>query len=234
MKADGCAAVIVAAGGGTRMGGVDKGALLLDGRTVLGYSVRALRAVVDQLVVVVARARLAAWEEIAGRESWPQTAFVQGGETRMQSARAGIDALRGRTDTDLVAIHDGARPLVTPALARAALEVAALHGASTLATPVTDTIKRVAEGMVIDTPDRATLWAAQTPQAFRLGVLRAAFAWATREARDWTDEAGMVEAFGHPVAIARGDRENVKITESADLALVESLLSQRGERSDAE
>lgn len=223
-------AIIVAAGRGTRMGGGDKCALALGDSTILRYSVATFAAVVDCVVVVVAPGRVGAWEETARRERWPAfAAIVGGGESRQASVRAGFDVLMRADLIEVVAIHDGARPLVTAALIRSCVQAATTAGAAIAAIPVTDTIKRVADHRVVDTPDRSSLWAAQTPQAFRAEVLQAAFAWAADGTfPPFTDEAGLVEAFGHPVAVVPGDRGNIKVTEPADQIIAAALLADRG------
>lgn len=227
-------AIIVAAGRGTRMGGTDKCALPLHGRSVLSYSVATLAAVVERVIVVVAADRIAAWRTIAAREAWPPVAaIVPGGETRQGSVRAGLRALTEDEAIDLIAVHDGARPLVTEEAVRRCVARARESGAAICAMPVTDTVKRVHEGWIVETVDRAALWAAQTPQVFHADVLRRAFAWADAASRPpFTDEAGLVEAFGRPVAIAEGDRSNIKVTERADLIVAAALLAAREEAAD--
>jgi 2-C-methyl-D-erythritol 4-phosphate cytidylyltransferase len=231
-------AIIVAAGHGTRMGGmdrVDKCALPLSGRSLLYYSVAAFARVVDVVVVAVAPDRLAAWGATVGAETWPLVAtMVAGGETRQDSVRAGFDALKRARAVDVVAIHDGARPLVMAETIRRCIDRAWADGAAITAVPVTDTIKRVEGEQIVATLDRTTLWAAQTPQAFRADLLQSAYTWADSVARAaFTDEAGMVEAFGRLVAVVRGDRSNIKVTEPADLAIAEALLAARGGARDA-
>jgi len=224
-------AVVVAAGRGTRMGGLDKCALQIGRRSLLSYSVDTLRAVAEAVVVVVAAERLASWQECAAAEGWQGAALVAGGAERGDSVRVGFAALRAALpEMDVVAIHDGARPLVTMKQARNCLTTAATHGAAILAVPVTDTIKRVRDGQIIETLDRTALWAAQTPQCFRTELLAAAFAWmADTHSGPFTDEAGMVEAFGHPVHIVPGDARNPKVTRPGDLAFAEALLHERME-----
>lgn len=222
-------AVIVAAGRGTRMGGGDKCALPLCGEPVLLHSVRAFAAVVDRLAVVVAPDRLADWQAVTRAKEWPRLdALVPGGETRGDSVRAGLAALSARAETATVLIHDGARPLVTQAIIRACLAGVAAQGAVIAAVPVTDTIKRVRDGIIMESPERATLWAAQTPQGFDAALLHAAFAWAQqRGSGPYTDEAAMVEAYGHPVRIVRGDPTNIKVTSRTDLIVAAALLHAR-------
>jgi 2-C-methyl-D-erythritol 4-phosphate cytidylyltransferase len=221
--------MIVAAGSGTRMGGVDKCALPLNGRSMVSYSVAVLAGAVTDLVVVVAAAQLSAWRTIADTEGWSaRVRFVSGGETRGQSVFAGLSTLEDGGACAYVAVHDGARPLLSLQMVDDCFAAAREHGAVTLATPVTDTIKRVDGTRIVETPDRAGLWAAQTPQVFAWDVLRAAFAWArTVPPLAFTDEAGLVEAFGHPVHVVRGSRENFKVTEPVDYRLAEIALAAR-------
>jgi len=227
--------ILVAAGRGTRMGGADKGALALNGRSALSYSLAAFAPLVHFGVVVVASDRVAAWQEIRERETWPmRTTIVAGGSLRQDSVRIGFDTLSARGGCDIVVIHDGARPLVTPDIARACIEAALREGAAILAVPVTDTIKRVADGRIVETLDRTSLWAAQTPQAFRWHLLRDAFTWSDHTAHAPTsDEAGLVEAYGHPVCVVRGARANIKVTAPEDVAVARALLNARVEEGDA-
>ena len=224
--------VIVAAGRGTRMGGVDKCALPLAREPILLHSVRAFATIADRLVVVVATDRVAAWKETIAGAAWPRVdAIVPGGETRAESVHAGLAALAGEAEDATILIHDGARPLVSPEIIRRCVDSARTHGAAIAAVPVTDTIKRVRDGIVVETPDRAALWAAQTPQAFRSGLLHAAFAWARETGRSpFTDEAGLIEAYGQPVHVVPGEVTNIKVTNREDLIVAEALLAARGGR----
>ncbi len=221
--------VLVAAGSGTRMGGMDKGALEINGQSALSYAVRAFAPVAQSVVVVVAADRIAAWNAVRADEAWPVlTEIIPGGGVRQESVRLGIAALATRGGCDIVVIHDGARPLVTAAMIRACIAEAERVGAAILAVPVTDTIKRVRDGRIIETADRASLWAAQTPQAFQWQLLHDALDWSDMLGSEpTTDEAGLVEAYGHPVAVVRGDRTNIKITEPDDLIVARALLNAR-------
>lgn len=225
---EGIGGIIVAAGRGTRMGGVDKCALPLRGRPILGHAVAAFSSAVDALVVVVSSDAVDRWTKSAESERWPACRIVAGGATRQESVRAGLDALTAAGGVEVVAIHDGARPLVSEALIRACVARGAEIGAAIAAVPLTDTVKRARDGVVAETLDRSGLWAAQTPQVFRASLLREAFAWAADRAdRTFTDEAGLVEAFGHPVGIVPGERANLKITEPADLIIASALMAER-------
>lgn len=222
--------MIVAAGRGVRMGGLDKCALEIAGRSLLAWSVAAMAAATETVVVVVVPERLDEWRACATAEAWPVAALVPGGATRGDSVRAGFLALRGLADVDTVAIHDGARPLVLPVHVRACLVAATESGAAILAAPVTDTIKRVEGGQITETLDRSALWAAQTPQCFRASLLSAAFDWMHGTgAGPFTDEAGMVEAYGQSVRVVPGDPTNIKVTTPGDLHIAAALLHAREE-----
>jgi len=223
MKVD---AVIVAAGASTRFGEHDKLLADLCGRPLLAWSLAAYEAAecVERVVLVVAPARLAEMEAVA--RTWAPsklTAVVAGGERRRDSVEAGLRASR----SPYVAIHDGARPLVTSDLiARVAAAAEGKPGAIA-AVPVTDTIKVVRHGQVAGHPERATLWAAQTPQV----VLRQAWLDAAAAGDgDETDDAAMLARLGLDLAVADGDPENLKITRPADLAIARQILVARGVR----
>jgi 2-C-methyl-D-erythritol 4-phosphate cytidylyltransferase len=221
-------AIIVAAGRGTRMGGVDKCSLPLAGVPILLHSVRAFAPVVDRLVVVVAPDRVMEWNRTVADAQWPHIdAIVPGGDTRADSVHAGLAAMASTGDMTIL-IHDGARPLVSRETIQRCTEAVRAHGAALAAVPVTDTIKRVRDGVVIETPDRGALWAAQTPQGFRAELLQAAFAWARETGQSsFTDEAGLIEAYGHPVHIVHGDVTNIKVTNREDMIVAEALLAAR-------
>lgn len=224
------AALVLAAGRGERFGGdVPKGLVPLAGRTLLSHSVRALAASpeIDHVIPVVPPGGdervghcLSEMEDVAKLLS-----AVTGGFERQDSMRAGLAAIPA--DTRLVAVHDAARPLVTPERVSAVVRAAREHGAALLALPVRDTLKRVVDGRIVETPDRSEFHAAQTPQVFRLDWLREALAKAEAEGRLATDDAALVEALGMPVRIVPGEVENVKITVASDLAAAEAWLARR-------
>src|SRR5262249_12624600 len=160
---------------------------------------------------------------------WRKVIVLPGGRERQDSVRVGLEALVARQTREgdgLVLVHDAARPLLTAELVRAGLAAAREHGAAVAALPVRDALKRVAgEGPLVETTvDRVALWSAQTPQVFRTAVLRRAFAAAGEGAGAFTDDASLVEAAGHPVALFPGTLENVKLTLPGDLPVVEALL----------
>ena len=208
-------AIVVAAGASRRMGFDKLSYRLPDGRTVLETSCAALAAhpAITQLVLVCGGNR-AACEAIAAACPKP-CAVVQGGAPRAASVRNGLAAATG----ELVAIHDAARPFVSESVITAALTAAAETGAAAPAVPVKDTVK-VADpsGRVLDTPDRATLYAVQTPQCFRRALYTRALAAVTGEkARLVTDDCSLFELTGRPVQLTQGDYANLKITTREDL-----------------
>jgi len=224
------AALVLAAGRGERFGGdVPKGLVSLAGRTLLAHSALALAAspAVDHVVPVVPEAELAGLAarvpELAGLEKLLPA--VAGGRERQDSTRAGLAALP--PGTRFVAVHDAARPLVRPRQVTAVVEAARRHGAAILAVPVRDTLKRVSGGRVVATEDRDAFCVAQTPQVFRVEVLREALEKAAGEGRVATDDAGLVEALGVAVHVVPGDPENQKITVASDLAAAEAWLARR-------
>jgi 2-C-methyl-D-erythritol 4-phosphate cytidylyltransferase len=226
-------AIILAAGRSERMGSVDKLLAVVAGRPLLSYAIEAFVAskVVDDVVLVASEANRTAIEALlaldaeAGKPRLRRERPVRvvfGGERRRDSVKAGLDAL---SDCDHVVVHDGARPLVTPALIEAALTAALDAGAALCAVPVSDTVKREGDGgLVRGTVAREGLWLAQTPQAFRRDLLLRAH---DEVDGDMTDDAAMIETLGAPVRLVEGSRLNIKVTTTEDLALVEAILKTR-------
>lgn len=210
-------AIVVAAGSGQRFGGsVPKQFLPLGDRRVLDWSVAGAHEATDGVVLVVG-----ADHDLAAAVPLADT-VVAGGAERSDSVRAGLAALPA--DCDVVVVHDGARPLASPALYAAVIE--AVRGGADGAIPglpVTDTIKEVRDGAVVGTPDRANLVAVQTPQAFRTDQLRRAHAGGGSA----TDDAALVERAGGRVVVVPGEADNLKITQPADLAAAEAALARR-------
>jgi 2-C-methyl-D-erythritol 4-phosphate cytidylyltransferase len=223
-------ALVLAAGRGERFGGdVPKGLTPLAGRSLLAHSVLALAASseIDRILPVVpaddAERVAACLAEVEGVEKLLEP--VVGGAERQDSMRAGLAGVP--PDTTHVAVHDAARPLVRPGLVSEVVRVAKEHGAALLASPVPDTLKRAVDGKVVETPDRSEFFRAQTPQVFRIDLLREGLAKAEAAGRVVTDDAGLVEALGVPVHIVESDPENLKITVSSDLVAAEALLARR-------
>ena len=223
-------ALVLAAGRGERLGHpLPKGLVPVDGRPLLLHALEALGAVeeVDLLIPVVPADAFTRFEQAlaAAGPKGRLAAAVAGGRERQDSVRAGLAALPA--DAGLVAVHDAARPCVRPEAVRRVIEAARASGAAILATPVRDTIKRVAAGRVVETPPRAECWAAQTPQVFRVEILREALAKADADGTVGTDDAQLVEALGVAVRVVPGDADNLKITVPEDLATAERLLALR-------
>lgn len=217
-------AVIAAAGSSSRMGGRDKLAEPLDGIPVILRTLAAVEAVpeIREIVVVTREDRVEEYRRLLGQCSRLR-AVVPGGSTRQESVRNGVRALL--PDCTLAAIHDGARPLVTPEVFARCIEAARISGAATAAVPVKDTIKLADEaGRVLDTPDRSRLWAVQTPQIFdRDRYLRAAEE-AERRGLSCTDDCQLFEAMGWEVQLVMGDYRNLKLTTPEDFLAAGAYL----------
>jgi 2-C-methyl-D-erythritol 4-phosphate cytidylyltransferase len=209
--------VVVAGGSGSRFGGeVPKQYLKLGGGRVLDLALAAARAASDGVVLVVGESYRDDPEPLAD-------AVVVGGGTRSASVRAGLAAVPDDGTVAVVLVHDGARPLASPALFERV--VAAVRAGADGAVPgvaVADTVKRVADGVVVETPARSALVAVQTPQGFRPRVLRAAYA----AGREGTDDAAVVEAAGGRVVVVAGEAANRKVTTPHDLAVMAAALGR--------
>jgi 2-C-methyl-D-erythritol 4-phosphate cytidylyltransferase/2-C-methyl-D-erythritol 2,4-cyclodiphosphate synthase len=228
------AAIIVAAGRGSRFGGdLPKQYARLAGEMML---TRTLRAFLDHpsvdFVQVVIGADDRAWydEAVSGLRSPKLSGSAQaGGETRQLSVLAGLDAVTAswEVEADIVLIHDAARPFVSAGLIDRAIAAAAAHGAAVPGLPVTDTIVVTKDGDVHSPTDRSSLRAIQTPQAFRRAVIAPAHVEAKRRGeRDHTDDGSVARAAGHAVHVCEGDAANVKITTQDDLKRAEAALAR--------
>ncbi|MBC7289268.1 MAG: 2-C-methyl-D-erythritol 4-phosphate cytidylyltransferase [Armatimonadetes bacterium] len=224
------AAIIVAAGRGQRFGGgVPKCFVPLAGKPMFLWSLEAFyqAPVIHWIALVVPPGleKVAASHLPASAKAVP-TLVLPGGSERWQSAAVGIEAV-ARFKPDVVAIHDGARPLVTPDLISRCIAAAGQAGAAIAAVPATDTLKRVRGGRVVGTLDRACVWHAQTPQAFRTDVIEQAYSRAREQKWRATDDAGLVEKLGIRPAVVQADPHNLKITTPSDLIVAEALLRDR-------
>ncbi len=218
-------AIIVGAGRGERMGGVDKVFVSLGGRPLLCYSLDAFQAspLIDRIVLVLGPANIASGRALVAEGGWVKVgAIILGGARRQDSVRAGLAALDG---CELVAVHDAARPFLTADLIARGVAAARAHGAAIAAMPVKETIKQVgADGLIRHTPPREHLWAAQTPQIAGHAALTRALALAEAAGRVATDEAAALEAQGEPVAVFPGTYTNIKVTTPEDLLLATAIL----------
>ena len=220
----GCAALLVAAGSGERLGaGRPKAFVVLAGRPLAAWSLEAIAAAgVPRAVVAVPPGQGAAAEEALGRDFPLGLAFVEGGATRSESVR---NALAAAGDAEAVVVHDAARPLAEPDLFRRTLAALADADAAIAAARVTDTVKEAGpDGLVVRTHDRSRLWAIQTPQAFRAAVLRRALDVPPDVLARATDDAWLVERAGGSVRVVESPPANFKVTTPHDLAVAESLL----------
>lgn len=220
------AVVIPAGGAGLRMGGVAKPLLELAGQSLLQRSVQPFLDRADVHWIVIALPPELASTPPHWLMSDRRIDIVAGGAERGDSVRNALAAVP--IEADIVLVHDAARPLVSAEVIERCITAAADGMSAIAAIPVTDTVKEVDEGgRVTATPDRRTLWAAQTPQAFPAEVLRNAHARAASDGVSTTDDAALVARYGGTVIVVEGARENLKITTPADLVVAAALLDQR-------
>jgi len=220
-------AIVVAGGDGARLGADRPKAFVgLGGRQLLAHSIDLFEdhPAVDRIVLVVP----AEWEEpatlLADELAAGKVAVaVPGGATRALSVAAGLAEVAG--DAEAILVHDAARPFASAELVDRVLAALHAHDGAIPALPVTDTVKRVHDGVVAETLARGELRAVQTPQAFRAEALRRAYEAPADAVRDATDCASLVEAAGFAVAAVAGEPENVKITAPDDLARAEARLA---------
>ena len=216
-------AVVVAAGASTRMRGTQKLWAELGGEPLLAHTLRVFEscAEVGRVVAVVAERHLGDVRELCADRGFARVTVCAGGENRQGSVLRGLRALG---ECELVAVHDGARPLVTGDLIRRGLEAGRRHGAALCAVPAKSTHKLVdAEGLVLSTPPRESLWEAQTPQVFRYAELLAAHERAAEAGALYTDDAALMEAAVHPVRVYEGSYHNIKVTTPEDLVVARAL-----------
>jgi 2-C-methyl-D-erythritol 4-phosphate cytidylyltransferase len=222
-------AIIVAAGKGTRMGAnVDKLWLEVAGRPVVAHTWKRFNDApcIDEIILVVRDGMQEPFAELAAKFKFQKPfCLVAGGEERQDSVWNGLEALSAKAR--IVAIQDAARPCTSADLIAATIEAALETGAAAAAQPVADTIKESADGNIISrTVDRSKLWSVQTPQTFRVEIIRNAIATARQKGRLLTDDTAACELIGQPVRLVRSTTPNPKVTVPADLPFVESLLRE--------
>ena len=220
-----CGAVIVAAGNASRMGGIDKVMAELKGEPMIARTVRTFQNcdAISEIVIVTRPDLITPISQLC-REMPKVKAVVAGGKSRRESVNLGLNALSDKVK--LAAIQDGARPLITWQVIDRVVRAAHTYGAAIPCVPVKDTIKIGNGGVVQSTPDRATLFAAQTPQVFDFDLLRGALKKAELEDYMVTDDASAVEYMGMKVKIVEGDERNIKVTTPMDLKIAEMLLEE--------
>ena len=234
------AVIIVAGGSGRRMGGnLPKQFRFLAGQPVLARTIGTFAAALPgaEIVVVLPEAHIPFWKNLAARFEVAEHRVTAGGAERFDSVRNGLEALA--SDPELIAVQDGVRPLGSPEMIRRVVEAAARDGAAIPVVEPVDSFRQTdgsidgegAAGASASHPvDRSRLRIVQTPQVFRAALLRGAYAAAFR--REFTDDASVVEAAGHPVSLVPGERGNLKLTTPEDFIVAEALLAAR-EESDA-
>ena len=220
-----CGAVIVAAGSASRMGGIDKVMAPLGGEPMIARTVRAFQNcdAIAKIVIVTRQDLILPITQLT-RDMNKVVAVVCGGSSRQESVQLGLNALP--EEIQLAAIHDGARPLVGWQLIDRVVRAANTYNAAAPAIPVKDTIK-VVKGRVVDhTPDRAALFAVQTPQVFDFDLLRGALKKAELDGAAVTDDCSAVERMGMAVKIVDGEERNLKVTTPLDLKIAQLLLEE--------
>ena len=221
-----CGAVIVAAGNASRMEGIDKVMAELKGEPLVLHTVRAFQNcdAIREIVVVTREDLLAEVMELC-RDMEKVVAVVPGGKNRPESVSMGISALSEKVQ--LVAVQDGARPLITEAVIDRTVRAAHTYGAAAPGVPVKDTVKTVIGGLVDTTPDRSRLQAVQTPQVFDIDLLKGALQKAEQDGAEITDDCSAVERMGMKVKIVEGDERNIKVTTPVDLKVAQLFLEER-------
>lgn len=224
-----CTALVAAAGSSTRMGGeISKLLLPLEGVPVLARTLQALELAsrVDAIVIAAREEDILPFSDLCRTYGITKPVkVIRGGDSREDSVlRAALEADQR---TELLAVHDGARPLAAPALIDAVIEKAAKCNAAAPAIPVKDTIKVAADGQVRETLDRSTLMAVQTPQVFEASLLKAALQSALQSGAELTDDCSAVERLGKLVYLVEGSEENLKITTPLDMIVAEAILQGR-------
>lgn len=218
-------AIIACAGSFTRMNGVNKQLLELGGIPVAVRSMLAFEQL-DEVTEIIVSAReneIDEYKKLAEKHGITKLkAVVKGGETRQQSIFSAYKEVS--KETRYVAVHDGARPLVSPENIKQCIRDASIFGGAVLGVPVKDTIKNVDGGLITDTPDRRKLYITQTPQIFRKDIYVKGINFALSHELDFTDDCQLAEAVGAKVAMTESSYRNIKITTPEDIAVAEILL----------
>ena len=225
-----CSVVVVAAGSSERMGS-DKMLMTLGAKPVIIRTLMAFQQspMVDDIVVVTRQEKIMGLADMIKLYDISKvTQVISGGATRMESALAGVSAVK--EGAKLIAIHDGARPLVTQGVIRRVVEAANEHMAAVPAVPCVDTMKQVnQEGVVIGSVDRSSVVRVQTPQAFDADLIKGALSRAVEKNLPLTDDCSAMEMMGVKTYVVEGDAGNIKLTEPDDMILAEAILKNRGE-----
>lgn len=222
-----CLAVVPAAGSGSRFGGeVPKQFVSLAGRPLIIHTLARLCSLgVEEIVVAAAADQVERLREMVAAEGLLNCRIVEGGAIRAESVLRGVSALAGVADDSIVAIHDAVRPFVSAELFERLVAALDDHDGAFPGLPPTDTIHAIEGGNVVESPSRDRLAAAQTPQCFRLGVVRRALADALGAGLHVTDEVSAVVRLGYRVAMVEGEPDNFKVTRPEDLERAERIIA---------
>ena len=223
-------AIIVAAGSSTRMGkSISKQLIKINDTEVIVHTLRAFQSseTIDEIIVVCREQDKEIIKSLAEKHSITKiTGFTVGGATRQESVKNGVALVK--PSAEYIAIHDGARPLISPQDIDNVVNNAVKYKNSALGVFVKDTIKVVDEnGFIISTPNRSSLIAIYTPQVFKLDVYTQAMQKAEQDGKDYTDDCQLVEAMGEKVYVTNGNATNIKLTTPEDIIIAESFLSRR-------
>lgn len=226
-------ALIPAAGMGRRMqAAINKQYLQMDGRPILAHTLALFdgHPRIDRVIVISPADEIDFCRTgIVERFGFSSVqAVIAGGAERQDSVRNGLETCGAEAD-DIVLIHDGVRPLLPRRLIDDVIDTTCRSGACIVAVPVKDTVKSVENRLIVSTPDRRTLWLAQTPQSFRFSLIDAAYRRAAQEGFTGTDDASLVERIGQPVSVVEGSYRNIKITTPEDLVLARAFCAERTE-----
>ena len=216
--------ILVCAGNASRMGGVNKILMPLNSSTVIGVCLSKFQECPDvaEIIIVTKQENFQPIQEIAENLNITKLSHItEGGDTRQKSVMQGLK-LVSKTST-YIAVHDGARPLVKTEHISKVIQDARVFGGATLGVPVKDTIKTVDDGLITDTPPRASLWITQTPQVFKKRLYFEAVDFALEHNLDFTDDCQLVEAVGGKICMTKGDYTNIKITTPEDIQIAEVL-----------
>lgn len=222
--------IIAAAGNSTRYGtGKSKQFLILDNTPVLIKSIQAFEEIDDvkEIIVTARKQDFEVIEDFIAQYGVRKVKhIVEGGDTRQDSIYAAVKKVDEKAN--LVAVHDGARPLIKRKVIESVIQKADEVDATACAVPVKDTIKIIdSSGKIVTTPERDALRAVQTPQVFRLSLYKEAIEKAVSDGKQYTDDCQLVESMGYPVYLVDGDYENIKITTPDDLLVAEKFLYER-------
>ena len=220
------AAIVPAAGSSSRMGGIGKILTPINGLPLIGHTLRALEACaeIDEIIIAVREEDVVPVSQVCCSLAMQKVSrILSGGGTRPLSVMIGLM----ETEARYVAIHDGARPCVTPGLCTAVIEKALKTDAALPALPLTDSVKLVRDGLIQTSAGRSSLFTVQTPQCFETELIKSALARALRDGLKITDDAAAVEALPYPVYTVPGETRNIKVTTADDLLIASAILKGR-------